>query len=514
MPAALSKRLALPGAILLVLATMLPVAFLQTPPMIDVLGHMGRYEVQTGLAQQPWLQTFFAFNWQVIGNLGADLVVQAAQPLLGVVGATRMAVVLVPLLAASGILLISRQVHGRVTPFAVVALALIYSLPFTWGFLNFSLAMALALLAFALWLRLGAGTLRMALFVPVGLLVWLCHTFGWAFLGIMCTAECLVRHRGEGRSLRAVLLATLIECCPLLAPIVPLLMWRSAANGAGIDGWFHLIEKAAWLVSVQRLSWEWTDKATAILMAIVIYIGFRSPRFVADRTIGFAAVLALAAFVILPQKIFGSVFSDMRLAPYVVMLALLTFREKTSARPVLMVLALIFLALRLALTGHVYRERERSLEAHLAAVTAIPEHARLATLIEVPCYSEWPIPWFSHIGSVALVRKHVFANDQWANSNMNPLKVYFPEAGVFATDDRQLFYPKRCGLAPTLEQSMRELPARAFTHVWVIGVKPSTIPARRDLTPVWRSSDAAVFVVTSPNTRPSQRISKLSKLQP
>lgn len=514
MPAALLKRFALPGAILLVLATMLPVAFLQTPPMIDVLGHMGRYELQTGLAQQPWLQMFYAFKWQVIGNLGADLVVQAAQPLLGVVGATRLAVTLVPLLAASGILLLSRQVHGRVTPFAVMALALIYSLPFTWGFLNFSLAMALALLAFTLWLRLGAGPMRMALFVPVGLLVWLCHTFGWAFLGILCTADSLVRHRGEGRSLPAVLRATLIDCWPLLAPIVPMLMWRSGADGAGIDGWFHLIEKAVWLVSIQRLGWEWTDQATAILIATVIYIGFRSPRFAADRTIGFAALLALAAFVILPQKIFGSVFADMRLAPYVVMLALLTFREKKTTRPVLMALALIFLALRLALTGHVYRERERSLEAHLAALTAIPRHARLATLIEVPCYSEWPLPWFSHIGSVALVRKHVFANDQWANSNMNPLKVHFPEAGVFATDDRQLFYPKRCGLTPTLEQSMRELPASAFTHVWVVGVKPANIPRKASLSLGWQSADAAVFTVSAPVVLDQQRISKLSKLQP
>lgn len=514
MPVTLPKRLASPGAILLVLATVLPVAFLQTPPMIDVLGHMGRYELQTGLAHQPWLQMFYAFKWQVIGNLGADLLVQAAQPLLGVVGATRLAIMLVPLLAASGILLLSRQVHGRVTPFAVMALALIYSLPFTWGFLNFSLAMALALLAFTLWLRLGAGPLRMVLFVPVGLLIWLCHTFGWAFLGILCTAESLVRHRGEGRSWLAVLLATLRDCCPLLAPLVPMLMWRSGADGAGIDGWFHLIEKAAWLVSIQRLGWEWTDKATAILIAFVIYIGFRSPRFAASQTIGFAAALTFAAFLLLPQKIFGSVFADMRLAPYVVILALLTLREKENDRPILMVLALLFLALRLTLTGHVYRERERDLEAHLAALAVIPEHARLATLIEVPCYSEWPVPWFSHIGSVALVRKHVFTNDQWANSNMNPLKVHFPEADVFATDDRQLFYPERCGLAPTLQQSLRELPARAFTHVWIIGIKPSAIPRRSGLTLAWHSADAAVFTVSAPLVLDRQGISKLSKLQP
>ena len=99
------------GAVLLVCAMTLPVLFLTTPPLIDVLGHMGRYELQTGLARQPFLQTFYSFHWQVIGNLGADLLVQALQPLLGVVGAARFAVVLVPILAATGVLLIARPVN-------------------------------------------------------------------------------------------------------------------------------------------------------------------------------------------------------------------------------------------------------------------------------------------------------------------------------------------------------------------------------------------------------------------
>ena len=166
------------GAVLLVLATALPVLFLETPPMVDVLGHIGRYTLQTSLDADPWLRTWYAFQWQVIGNLGADLLVEVLHPVLGVLGAAKMAVVLVPLLGASGVVLLSRQVHGRVTPSAVASLALLYSLPFSWGFLNFSLAMAMALLAFALWVRLGAGKWRAALFVPLSLAVWLCHTFG------------------------------------------------------------------------------------------------------------------------------------------------------------------------------------------------------------------------------------------------------------------------------------------------------------------------------------------------
>jgi hypothetical protein len=503
-----------------VLATTLPVLFLKTPPMIDVLGHMGRYELQTGLDGDPWLATFYAFRWQVIGNLGADLLVQALQPLLGMLGAARLAVILVPVLAASGILLLSRQVHGRITPFAVVALALIYGLPFTWGFLNFSLAMALALLAFTLWLRIGPIPRRALIFIPVSLVIWLCHTFGWAFLGILCTADSLVRAHRRGRSHSTIVLAPLRTGWPLLAPLVPMLLWRSSATGAGVDGWFDLAQKAGWIIAILRLSWEWTDKLSAGLLVAVpllalLYILSRGSRIAIDRTLAVAAGLSLAAFVLLPRQIFGSVFADMRLAPYVMILALLCLRENTGkVRAWPMLLALAFLGIRLTLTGHVYHQRERDLETHLAALQAIPVHARLVTLIQVPCQTEWALPWFSHLGSVALVRKHVFANDQWANSSMNPLTVHFRAAGRFATDDRQLFFPERCGMTPTLAQSLQALPVRAFSHVWVVGAEPSGIPQRRDLALVWSSADAAVFTVTQRITRPLQRISKLSKLQP
>jgi hypothetical protein len=330
----------------------------------------------------------------------------------------------------------------------------------------------------------------------MGLGLWLCHTFGWAFLGILCTAETVVRAREEGRSWLAIPLRALRDEWPLLAPLVPMLVWRGTAQGSGIAGWFDLGQKAAWLIGIQRLSWEWTDKVCAGLLVAAVYVGLRSPRTAVDRTMALAAAIALAAFLLLPGQIFGSVFADMRLAPYTVMLGLLALRDTGDARSgkVLMTLALAFLALRLALTGYVYAEREADLERQLAALDAIPEHARLATLVEVPCHEEWALPWFSHIGSVALVRKHAFANDQWANSSMNPLRVGFP-AGRFAADDRQLFFPARCGMSPTLAQSMRDLPAHAFTRLWVLGVAPDAIPRRPDLQMIWHQDDAAVFRV-------------------
>ncbi len=483
------------GAALLVLFTTLPVLILRTPPMIDVLGHTGRYALQTGLQDDPWLQQFFHFRWQVIGNLGADLIVEALHPLLGFTATVKLALALVPILAGSAILLLSNMIHARVTAFAVLALPLIYALPFTWGFLNFSLAMALALLAFALWLRVGPGTVRALLFVPIGLAVWLCHTFGWAFLGILCTGETLARQWSARRSLQSVVVNTIRDEWPLLAPLLPMLLWRSGATGSGIDGWFDIAQKVSWLLSMQRFNFHQFDILCALSLVLAAVAGFVLPQVLVDRRLGWGAAIALAAFLLLPGQVFGSVFADMRLAPYVLIVALLSLRENVShtARRVLMGMALAYLVLRLVITGSVYREREAELERHLAALSAVPEHARLATLVELPCHKEWALPWFSHIGSMALVRRHAFVNDQWANSAMNPLTVSYAVAGPFATDDRQLFYPQRCGMTPTLPQAIAALPLKAFSHVWVIGPDPAAIPRRDGLRMIWQQRDAAVF---------------------
>jgi hypothetical protein len=509
-------RTALAAALLIALTT-LPVLFLRTPPFIDVLGHMGRYALQTGLDRQPFLQQFYSFDWQVIGNLGADVVVEIVQPVLGVAGATRLAIALVPLLAASGIMLLSRQVHGRITPFAIGALTLVYSLPFTWGFLNFSLSMAAALLALTLWLHLGQRRARIIVFVPLILAIWLCHTFGWAFLGILCTADSLANGWQAGWTWRRTLLETVRRGWPLLAPLAPMLLWRGDAAGFGIDGWFDWNQKATWLMSTLRLTDEWPDKLCAAALLAAIVLGFNSRKVGADRRMAIAASIAAIAFLLLPKQIFGSVFADMRLAPYVLILALLALDDaqlRGQSRSALLLLALGFFAVRLTLTAYGYHQRERILEQHLTALSAIPEHARVATLVEMPCQSEWALPWFSHIGSMAIVQRNAFANDQWANASMNPLQVHFPAAGAFATDDRQLFFPARCGMAPGLPQALRALPVHAFTHIWIIGVRPAAIPPRAGLTLAWRSDDAAVFTVDHPISLRSQRISKLSKLQP
>ena len=82
----------------------------------------------------------------------------AGRPLAKLVGlelATKLVVMTIPPLTVAGMLWVAREVTNRLPPTVAFALPLAFGHPFMFGFVNFALSMALALLAFGLWLRLG-----------------------------------------------------------------------------------------------------------------------------------------------------------------------------------------------------------------------------------------------------------------------------------------------------------------------------------------------------------------------
>ncbi|KAB0300469.1 hypothetical protein FPQ48_27355, partial [Klebsiella pneumoniae] len=60
-----------------------PLIWPTVPPLVDLPGHMGRYRVQLEYAHQPWLAHWYRFEWQMIGNLGIDLLIEPLAPIFG-----------------------------------------------------------------------------------------------------------------------------------------------------------------------------------------------------------------------------------------------------------------------------------------------------------------------------------------------------------------------------------------------------------------------------------------------
>src|SRR3954465_13700090 len=58
-----------------IVAAAIPLVYPAIPPLVDLLGHMGRYRVELDLGRSPWIHDDYDYHWAAIGNLGVDLLI-------------------------------------------------------------------------------------------------------------------------------------------------------------------------------------------------------------------------------------------------------------------------------------------------------------------------------------------------------------------------------------------------------------------------------------------------------
>jgi hypothetical protein len=489
-------------------------------PLTDLYGHLGRHAVQTGLAARPGLQPYFTYDWQLIGNLGGDILVQLSYPLLGVEGAVRATVMVTQGLGALGLLLVSREVHGRVTPFALAAIPLLYGFPFNYGFINYTLSMALALLAYVAWLRLRAGGregLAAVWLGAAGAGIWVAHTYGWAFLGLLAGSTMLAEvWAPRTHPLRAAL-RILAACWPLLLPIVPMVIWRAGSSGAAVSGWAWGY-KYVWALSPLRTYWRDFDMGSLAVMVMLLgwALAARAVRF--DRRVGIAALLCFVFFIALPFRVFGSAFADMRLLPYALALALVAIgtarpeqgkpqvtRKAARALLVASVLAIAFFGVRMASTTLAYRNLDRQVQAALPALDKVPMGARVVFFSVKPCRTRWALAPLDHLSGAAMARRDAFVNDQWQQPGVNPLKVSYPAAEPFVRDPSHLVVREECKESRSrvrLSTALKRLPRGAFTHIWIVGELPKRLTPPPGFVEVPDAGSGRLFAATSPSPPP------------
>jgi hypothetical protein len=484
----------------LALIAAVPLLYPPIPPLVDLLGHMGRYRVELDLDSSQWLARYYGFHWLAIGNLGVDLLVWPLARLIGLEPAVKLIVLTIPVLTVAGFLFVAREVHGRVPPTALFALPFAYGLPFLFGFVNFALAMALAFLAFGLWLRLGRlqrFRLRAVLFVPISIIVFFTHVYGWAALGLLCFSAEVVRGHDRGLDWVKALAAAALQVSVMALPIAIVLAWRAQAHGGMTSRWFDWRMKVEWIYTVLRDRWKWFDLGALVIGLVVIVEARRRSELAFSRNLAFSALILAAAFVLLPWHVFGSAYADMRLVPYIIATAILAIRGPTNLRLAqsIAVLGLVFYVVRIAGTTVSLAIAANDLGTKLQALDRVPMGARVATMVGSPCTTPWSLPRLNHIGAMVIVRRQGFSNDQWVTEGANLLQLRYQAAGAFAADPSQIVTGNECrlpGLEP-VDEALKALPRDQFEYLWLVEAPGFDARLVAGMQPVWRNGSSILY---------------------
>lgn len=540
-----------------------PLLWPDIPPLVDLPGHMGRYRVQLDLHQYGWLTDWYNFRWALIGNLGVDILVQIFGPLLGLELTVKLIVLAIPPLIVIGLLWIAREVHGRIPATALFALPVAYCFPLQFGFVNFELSMAFALPAVAWWLRLarlGRFRLRAAIFVPLSCALWVCHTFGWGVLGVLAFSAEMVREhdRIKAQELGAAAAAHqfgpvtragarrwatawwrgVLHCLPLGLPLLLMIAWRSGDHVTGqTTDFFNWRAKITWLTMILRDRWMAFDIASTGVLALVLYKAFRDPTVEYSRNLGLSALFLLAVFVFLPRIVFGSAYADMRLAPFMLAVAIIAIRPRAAPTDVrriaarypardaaqlhamaerrrqrmtarLAALGLAFVVVRTGATTVSFFLFDQVYDRQLKALEHVPVGARLVSFVGHDCNVDWKMTRLEHLPALALERNMAYSNDQWSMAGAQLLTTRYAAAGRFAHDASQIVTESQCPREwwRPIDRSLATFPRAAFDYVWLIQPPPYHLKYAADLTPIWRDGTSILYKVSHVEVAPqSQR---------
>ncbi|MEM8812933.1 MAG: hypothetical protein AAGF59_09980 [Pseudomonadota bacterium] len=324
------------------LLTAIVAAFVASWPLgltNDYLNHLARTAIEARLHTDAALQQFYALSFAVIPDLTMDMTIPWLAPLIGIEAAGGILIwiaIVAPPLAG---LFLARTLHRRITGLSLIGFVALFNENIQWGFVNFSISMALALVGFTLWIRMLSSGRRTLLFAPFGLFLALNHALGFLVFGYLVLmweiASFMQRERG---TTRAFLTRLTIFDGVAMAPGL-LLLLASASNGAGelpqfgmTD--FALLPKLTALWSGALFFTPFIAYAVTIAVALLVYGGLRSGFLAIDRKMVWVCGGLLALVLLMPTSIFGIWGLHFRYPSLLIIVAAasLTFGDDIAAR--------------------------------------------------------------------------------------------------------------------------------------------------------------------------------------
>ncbi len=455
------RREALWFALALALISCLPVLVAARPQMPDFPSHLARYHVMLDGGASDWLKRYYSFTWRWSGNLGADLLIWPLAKIFGLEGAARLIAGIIPPLTGMAMIAVEWTLRRRIGLGTMLAFATIWSPALVIGFLNFSLAFALALLAFAFWVRLAEWRWRWALFVPIGWLIWLCHLAGWGVLGVL--VFCYEWHRQ--RSLKAVLAPW-----PLVFPGLTFLFGEGGPLGLFAYGQHVANYKLSiWFMALRDREWTLDSYSLGILLAACV-LAVVARRW--DGRLAWAAVAFAVLSLVLPRHLGGGDYTDYRLIAVALSAGCLAI-DWAPPRLILWCSALLYLV-RLGVTASAWSGESRDVEAMLLALDHVPQGAHIAAAVATDT-ADWKTDTFQHVPSYATVRRDALVNTHFAEPGVHMLQM---RANKFGGGPGFQDPSQRILLAPGTRPDLSQFaPARGAEYLWYIGhVSPSHLP--------------------------------------
>jgi hypothetical protein len=399
--------------------------------------------------------------------------------------------------------------NGEVAPSALAALPLAYNWPLDMGFVNFSLSAAMALLVFALWIRLRALGFftRFLVFAPLSFATWVAHLAGWGILGLAVLGFELVReYRMKGVKVHALISAA-FETFPFALMIAFTILWRGDTSSplGAIYNSDLFVEKFKSLATIFReahMPWDLASSVAFLVLVIAFFI-LAGRRIVPTASV--IAILLMFAFSICPEEFFKSVYADRRLLPYAAIFVALSvgvserLHSSEQRRQLLSLAAMgaiAFFVARLAVTTIEWAAVNRSFAQHLTLLDQIPPQSRIFGLMVEPCDKSWQLVGkLDHLQQLAVTRRESVINGLFEENGLNQVETRYRKLDGLGPNMRAAVQNDSCFPYSriTLKNALALFPRDDFDYVWLLTSAPLPVINTAGLHLIGSSNDDRLY---------------------
>lgn len=478
-------------------------------PLVDLPNHIARHHIAA--YGQGALTDYYTYAPSLVPNSAADLVWRflghPGDPVL--FSSYLMAFYAASFIAAT--MFLSRILHGGWSVWPAGVALVVFNAPFFWGFQNFVLSVPFCLLALALWLALEdrGSTLRIAVFIPVALGLYLMHFFAFAILCIAAFGREVQRLLAADTPHRYRFARLTLAMLPFALPIIWLVFTiltepPSPAGtrtefGSLIGRWVAFISPfTSWSThGMPQINQTGSMGFWLFMLCLATFLLRRGPRLSLHPKMRGPAIALMVAMAIAPTWLNGVALVHIRIPLVLVAVLFAATRWRDLEAKQAFVLAAAF-ATVIGLRSH-YMERfvslhDAEMRDMLQATQSLPAGARLVAARSPGLQRDYRL---SHVQAYTVVRNNAFVPTLFQGVHALQLKQQWADyahPALFAADIRRMLHPDTHPFIPGTE--FLENWEHKFTHLLLLDPDVLSIQADPRLTVVAQVGRFTLYSIT------------------
>ncbi len=489
-------------ALLMALA-LVPLGLADPLPLVDLPAHLARAYIHANIDTSAVLDKYYAVDWQFLSNLGVDIFLPPLLKVMSPHAATVLLAALLLVATATAVIAIHRTLFGRWSAFPLLAFLLLYNKPFLWGFINYVMAIALALWLFFAWLKLRhlAWWVRVPLFAALTTLLAPIHLYGFAFYAVLIGTSEFSRVAFGPRAQWGRGAVTLALNALPFAPGIAL-VFSSPTTAAAEPDWGSVLGKLHGLLEAVQAYGEVSAAVLLVFLGLVVGAGLLTGRVVIHRTMVLAIAVLVLVYFAMPLRIFGSGYADVRLLPVIglVFAATADWRVPSLAwRRGWIALFAAILVLRMASVMVHFVIADRYFAEVRQSLAPLQPGDRLAVAV---LYRPGDFPSFPpnlHLAEMAVVEHEAFVNSMFHDPGAQPLTIVYDVDPAFRGCCSHEIEVPPDGPAPN---PFATIPLAKFDYLIVFGTALLEAPPPASVELAFEGDGFALYRVRDPLPKP------------